>query len=748
MQLESDFGDSSLVGPGIATQKHGVLDFDGDGVLDAIVRPNDPKASHWFVWLGDGDGGFASRRYTFPTRPAPRNLISGIGTTSFAQNSKSSEGLFDINGDGLSEHWLTSDVATDLNANLAFHDGTQHRLFGSPRTGELETPQSPTFAVKPGNDTKVLVTSPNPPVPFKFLAGETTAQNRTVDVDHDGRIDVVQYLAGARRPTVYFNVGGQFNAPGVEYPRGNIPRSGDFNGFLRRTKAIDDIPGQSPPALSWQLSGDLMDLDGDGIAEAAYFGANGVDFVRARPRSTIQPPRLLYRIHNARGAHTTIEYASMHDKTTVEQHPEQTWSDGRPKASPHTQWVVRSLTVVDDLAATTSTTSQFYKNPRHGANDEGYYSFRGFEEVTTTGPSGAKTVQRYGYAPDWSGRLDTTLVQPAEAPTEVRSIDKTTWEERQLFGGAIKTYHGTITEHFTCANGQTEATCTASAAPAYTKTTSTLTALASTTQTGQPALLWQETASLLQSGTAAANGDRQTVSTFALNADGTTYRLRPLTSTREHRAGGTLTTFAKTAKTWDPTYRVPLTDEVWFDTNDANRAITRSEYDMTTGNVTRRRKPKQNAANTTFTAFTYDARRLFVATEVNEVGHQFDYTHEYGTGTKLQTDGPNVRACTTTCPPAGPNFPVKEQHKIRIDGLGRPIERWDTLSDNGSIYTLYQMETTSYVDAVIRADPDLGHEPGPPRRLADQRLETGKDRARRPRPADQEDGVRARQRAE
>jgi hypothetical protein len=199
-------------------------------------------------------------------------------------------------------------------------------------------------------------------------------------------------------------------------------------------------------------------------------------------------------------------------------------------------------------------------------------------------------VQRYAYTPDWSGRLVTTLVQPAEAPAEVRSIDKTTWEERQLFDGAIKTYHATITEHFSCANGQTEATCTATAAPGYTRTISNLSPLGSTTQGGGPALLWQETASLLQSGTAAANGDRQTVSTFALNADGTTYRLRPLISTRQHRVGGTMTTFTKSAKTWDPTYRVPLTDEVWFDTNDANRAITRSEYDMATGNVTRQWK--------------------------------------------------------------------------------------------------------------------------------------------------------------
>lgn len=134
VQLESDFGDSSMISR-IVAQYHGVLDFDGDGVPDAIVR----NGLHWFVWLGDGTGGFGPRRYLFPTRPAPRNLISGIGDSP-QRVVQSSQGLFDINGDGLPEHWLISDIATELNANLAFHDGTSHRLrfFGnSPPHGEL-----------------------------------------------------------------------------------------------------------------------------------------------------------------------------------------------------------------------------------------------------------------------------------------------------------------------------------------------------------------------------------------------------------------------------------------------------------------------------------------------------------------------------------------------------------------------------------------------------------------------------------
>ena len=288
----------------------------------------------------------------------------------------------------------------------------------------------------------------------------------------------------------------------------------------------------------------------------------------------------------------------------------------------------------------------------------------------------------------------------------MRSIDKTTWEVRSLFGTAIKTYHATVSEHFTCANGQTEATCTPSAAAAYTRTTSILNALASTTLGGGSPLLWQTTESLLQAGTAAADGDRQTVGTFALNADGSTYRLRPLTSTQQSPILGTMRTFGKTAQTWDPTYRAALTNEVWVDDVDFNRTIARSDYDMTTGNVTHHWKPKQNVAGTTSTTFTYDARKLFAATEINEVGHQRDYLYEYGTGTKLQTDGPNQRACVTGADcQLDATHPLKEQRRIRVDGLGRMIERWDTLSDDGWFYSLYELETNSYVDAAVGGGP-------------------------------------------
>jgi hypothetical protein len=135
--LESDGGDSNIIGPAFVGQRKGIFDFDGDGVLDAVER-YDGTLWSWHVWLGDGTGGVQPTRYKIVTPPANSNggnLISGIGTT-HGSTSKSSEGLIDINGDGLSEHWLANGdifAGPGLNANVAYHTGTGYQLWGGIR---------------------------------------------------------------------------------------------------------------------------------------------------------------------------------------------------------------------------------------------------------------------------------------------------------------------------------------------------------------------------------------------------------------------------------------------------------------------------------------------------------------------------------------------------------------------------------------------------------------------------------------
>ena len=478
-------------------------------------------------------------------------------------------------------------------------------------------------------------------------------------------------------PQVFFNFGGQFSSASSNYPT-------NTGGLQRKTIADNGVP------FTWELDGDVIDLDGDGIGESVYFDSGGFKrFVRAVPADGA-PPRLLQAIHNGRGGHALVTYAQMHDGSAVVQDPAATWFDGRPKATPRTQWVVKAVRNTDDFAGTDSTTSYLYLHPRHGADDEGRFAFRGFEEVWTTSPSLMKTVQRYDYAGDWSGRLAQVLVVPGEAASEVRSISKTKWTGRALFNFAVTSYFPTAVETWTCATGQNEAACLA--APAgYTVSESTLTDFP---LIGDKRLIL-ETGSKLSN--ANVDNDRQTIRTFTMLVDATSYLVRPVSTTKEHRVAGTMVMYAKSAQEWEPTLKAPTTEETWFDSNDANRAKTSLVFDLTTGNLLERRKPVQNDAGTSSAIFEYDSRKLFVAKETNELGHVRDFQWEYGTGTKLQTDGPDIRTCTA-CDPPTPDQPLKEQTKIRVDGLGRTIERWDTNSEDGGSFVLYQRELTSYVD--------------------------------------------------
>jgi YD repeat-containing protein len=412
---------------------------------------------------------------------------------------------------------------------------------------------------------------------------------------------------------------------------------------------------------------------------------------RLRPPGTLNrvvhtsaaPPRLLHKVITGRGATATVSYAHMHDDTTVTQAPDELWPDLRPKATPSSQWVVKSLTVEDQFAGTTTTTSYRYRHPRHGPDDRGRYGFRGFEEVDTLAPSGAKTVERFAFDVDWSGRQVEQLVFPDAKSDVVHSIARTEWTERTLFAGAVRVFFASRAESLLCNTGDIEATCTPVAAAAYTQTLGEQAPLTSTS--GDPTvLLWQDTQTTVERAIP-GDGDRRTTATFALYSDAANYRLRPLTELREHRVNGTWEMFGKTAKTWHPTYRVALTDEVWIDANDTTRAITHFVYDMATGNVLERHKPEQyGVAHTTL---QYDSRKLFVTREINELGHEIEHVYEYGTGSKLETLGPNS---------AGG---VKARHRIRVDGMGRPIEEYIGYG------ALTQTASTSYTDANLTSTP-------------------------------------------
>ncbi len=710
--LESETGDSSLNGPSVMSKDHSVFDVDGDGSLDALVHGEKLNGSPhgWYVWLGDGSGGFLPRRYFFPTRDNggdadghDANAFAGYSSLggTFMENSR---GLVDVNGDGLADHWVA--VPGTAHANITLNDGTQQRSFSTAPlvAGEIDTPPS----VRPGNDAKHT---------FSGQTGSAEARLRTLDLDDDGRLDIVTVDASAAA-TVYWNGGGQFSSTSNPYPHTLLATGTD--GLRRNTAALYTSNVLDPnERYWWRVESDLLDIDGNGILDNLYYDA-GV--LRRRRENTTTPPRTMTTVNNGRGATTTIAYTSMHENSsstlTVTQAPNVFAMDswcvnasptgvGCPKASPRAMWVVKSVTAEDSFSGTTATTSYRYWHPRWGPDDAKRYGFRGFEEVQTTAQSGARTVQRYGFDIDWSGRLTASLVYADATATSVRTVDQTTWNSYSLFAGAIKTYHPTVSEHFVCANGKTEAEClVVGSAPGYAKTSTTWVG-APVNGTAADDLMMVASTTMIQPAASLADGDRQTETTYQLDVSPTKYLVRPYETIKQHRAAGAWVTFGKHRSTWDSTVGQKLTDETWFDTNDATRAIARYEYEPTTGNLTFRWKPKQNAAGTTRTSLAYDAKKLFVATSTNEAGHVVDSTYDYGTGATLETNGPNERTCVTGtngCP-ADAAHPPKQQTKVVVDGLGRMKERWETWSQNGSVYVLFKLAQQSYVDTPSGSTP-------------------------------------------
>ncbi|MEP6861711.1 MAG: toxin TcdB middle/N-terminal domain-containing protein, partial [Deltaproteobacteria bacterium] len=718
--LDPDNGNSSMVS-NVITETQGNLDVDGDGFPDAIVG----GGSAWAVYRNDGTGqlapmNFLSAPFSWPAGANDTLTSTKCPAVTGPCSPYQSSGLFDANGDGLVDQWDALGSGSAAAANVEYNDGTSFRAPGG--TGELVLSARPAMdgltSVQSG---EVIAGGKAHGNTFWIYLGNRSDTFRTFDLDLDGRPDLVR---GPNMLTT-FNQGGQFGASSFA--------PGDANALKHW------IVASNVDQYTWEVRADMVDLDGDGIPEAFNMGTGTfpTSFSVARI-STTQPPRLLTRIDNGRGAHTDVTYSSM-NSATVTQDP----LNG--KVMPHTSWVVSTLATTESIPTTTTATTAFhYNSPRYLADERGLYGFRGFDEVDTTLPTGAVKVDRYSYSPDWSGRLAQTLMKPSEAPSEVRSIDTTSWVAKGLFcdasnlNCAVTSYHAQSQQHLTCKNGMLESNpgdlthqCDAAHAP-YTATTTTWSAC-NTTKGGSfkcdlaavqspSSVLWLPTRTLLQSSTAPANGDRRTSTSYAVWSDAQTYRVKPLVATKEVQASGSFVVYDKTGNDWnqDPglEYSLPVTDLVWFDNSNpictvssTNCAVTQHTYDLTTGNQTSRRKPVQSTANGPSETYDYDSRKLFISAEHTEPGgynlrrEETDFLYEYGTGTKLETKGPNIASCSGPPPYTSPTCPAGTTYlqdaRIRVDGLGRTIDRWETYGGpdiNNTYYRNFERERNTYID--------------------------------------------------
>ncbi|MBK7074523.1 MAG: hypothetical protein IPH44_19725 [Myxococcales bacterium] len=725
--LESDTGDSSYGGNGISSTRHAIMDFDGDGDLDAVVRggmvedetiTNDPM--EWmFVYPGDGTGRFG----TVPGSDVPYiwltprsspvalscvtapghdcvpmlggNLIDNLDIRSLSTVS-------DLTGDGLpdlvwkyapTQFFLTrarpptwTTVSDAHPVVLYSSDGTQ---FEYARPGGVETPHGTQLnSLQPGIEYigRSYYDSTGALLGSKFsTSGTRTSLSRLVDLDSDGRLDLLEagWTTGLNFPqwegaSAYMNGGGQFLATAA--------LSSQLRARLAQETTAYQVGGIAPYA--WATTKDLADLDGDGLPESWQFSSSptGPDSVSVYRDSDAQPLRLMKRVRNGRGLTTNVTYAATTNSNVVTQTP------SLRRALPSPEWVVSTVVSSDQWDPDASTTSYTYRNPVYSPDDEGRWGFRGFEEVTAVTPSLSRVVEAYDFAVDWSGRLRSTVTKAQDL--SVDKISETTWGAFTLFSGALTTYNATAVRSWKCAANQSEVACRA--APAgFTKTASTWDVLLD--GAGVPRA-FVKLASTTQDGEVYENGDRKSLFTYSrLIGDGT-YRVQMATESLKENVLGVDAWRGYQTWAFDATVRQPSSQTVYFgvtasgDPDVTTAATTGWEY-MPAGMRYRARRPTQYPSGD-YEQYAYDSTGRFITSSTNDSGHLVTAEYEPGTGAQVWQEGPNRPTCGVGCT----NL---EKAWTDVDGLGRPIATWVNRSTGATNWVKTKVTETIYTDAVV-----------------------------------------------
>lgn len=691
--LEAD-SDSSSTGTSqfsVTSGEHAIIDLNGDGHLDVISTDDvycDPAISScsapatlWYVFLGDGDGHF---RGPDPDHPyywlAPTGAAPGgggaAGDGEFTLDGRarrfivSWKGLLDANGDGLHDYLHFSNL--DAQFRVYFNDGASFLEDGMWRPDE----ELPDF----GRDTGPWLTIGMIEIPTigtddYVPAGTRFVATAPVDWDGDGRLDFHRYRDRGARPLDEPCPVGVLGCPALLFNAGQK--------VLQREFLMDEIEGWSREKLdadetSWRVLRRFQDYTGDGTPDilTCHDGSGNDCVVRTEPVGA-PPMRLLHTIDNGRGLITSVTYAPHTDPAVVEQDPATKRAVSRPT------WVVAAITTEDMVSdAPASTTSYRYRFPRTTVDNLGLSSFRGFDEVIAIGPRGARTIDRFDYELDWSGRKVESVVEAGpDDGSFAASIQRTTWGRYKLGSWNLYSFQPQMIERFACAQGSTYDDCLAADVRVADVT------VWATVGTAHPLLAVSQQWSIagdfelvdgVVTGYTPAPGDVLAAHIHELRADDDEYILVTRSTWRRDLAEGR--SMGRVEWVYDPSLRVVHQERV--EVRPGVWAATDRGYDMTLGLLTSVTKPEQRAAGLA-TTFEYDPTGTFVTATINELGHRLETDYDFGTGAVLETRGPNRadRAGST------------------IDAFGRPTSSWRVLDDESLVSRVVTLAWTTYHDA-------------------------------------------------
>lgn len=370
--------------------EHTFRDMDGDGFPDFVRVYRENSTAPWkmevSLWDAESQDPVPTaipwaEEADFTIRPMYPARSSQEGSGSSLENFEFTT-LMDINGDGLADYLDKNPPATNAH---------YYQNAGAP------TATSPALI-----DIEPLSGFSHPSITdLNKLGGiwERTQREAFRDIDGDGRPDRIS-SAG-----IYFSMGEGYTLGGTGVSMGQ-----------EATIEPDE----------WLITRDWVDLTGDGIVDLVYrTGASYETLQMSRQNAQGERRGVLKSIDNGRGLVVDVAYTPHTDDSVV------TMGTGK---LPSTTWVVKSITATHSHGSPVpapATTSYAYDTPVWSQDPDGRWGFRGFETVTTTGPSGARTEERYAYWPDWSGRLSSTLTYQ-DGSNDPATISDTVWDLLQL----------------------------------------------------------------------------------------------------------------------------------------------------------------------------------------------------------------------------------------------------------------------------------------------------------------------------
>lgn len=693
-----------------------VFDLDGDGFPDAVRlgrsgaytydcegAPVDYSRPRWCVYFGKGGQTF-SRGYAWYVPLTSTLAWSGVGaysiteyenaTSTFHQNTWTVAGLYDVTGDGLSDFVVVDSASGALQAYI--NSGTG--FSGQPIELFRYTPYVDPFVDKTQTDYRATVD------PDLADEGHRGHRRRIVDLDGDGRLDMISFYGYDGDITAQQSVVARFNFGDRLGRRVELP-----SAWLSAKRLLAAEGGD------WRTDTDFVDVTGDGLADLVSWNSdNTLTYINSP--GLPDAPDLLRVVENGRGLRVEFSYAPTTDPDVVQ------WTTLTPGGPylPSVMWVVDESTVEGGYDTPTMVTRYTYKDPRYLSPSE--YTgipershFAGFEETIKTVYASedvpARRVKR-AYAYDDTGAPDGRLVQEwiyrAEAGVfHLHKYKEITWQRKPLFFGEVSFTHRDATLTRTCEPDMTEAECMTQTENVHRLQQTWEDVAPSKYSPGRviidpvnhPPELYVQTATQEGSGLAENEQDRRTSYGYYIRyGQGDfapdDYRVLTTLTTLAGAVDETGSTFEERGRTrnhYDPVTGLPVQTDVWL--NESVVATTKRTFDPQTGNLLSETKPEQLALGGSGNSMTYsyDPHQLFVETTTNELGHQVITRDDVATGVLLERKGPNFLTLPS-------DDVVWERETWQIDGFGRVLTHAISIDDDAAGYLLQVVDKTTHFD--------------------------------------------------